>query len=50
MKNYKKLYVEIDENVVKELKRVAKEERVYLSALVEEYLVKVLQEKGIIIK
>ena len=50
MKNYKKLYVEIDENVVKELKRVAKEERVYLSALVEEYLVKVLEEKGIIIK
>ena len=50
MKNYKKLYVEIDENVVKELKRVAKEERVYLSALVEEYLVKVLEQKGIIIK
>ena len=50
MKNYKKLYVEIDENVVKELKEMAKAERVYLSALVEEFLVKMLEEKGIIIK
>ena len=32
MKNYKKLYLEIDEDIVKILKELAKDERVYLSA------------------
>lgn len=50
MKNYKKLYVEIDERVVKILKEEAKSERIYLSALVEEMLIKILEQKGIIIK
>ena len=45
---YKRLQVEIDEEIVKILKDTAKADRKFLSALVEEYLVKVLIEKGII--
>ena len=50
MKKYKKLYVEIDEKLAKELKEMAKEERIYLSSLVEQLLFKALENKNIIIK
>ena len=49
-KIYKRLNLEVEEELIKLLKDEARNRRIYLSALVEEYLYKVLEEKELIEK